>query len=719
MQRCVLVISAILLLAAPLAFSANTNPAFPTTDPKIAPNPSDIAPTPPRPKRPTIGSDKTVRIVYRSPEWNLSPEKIDSGSLILRNGENGKFVQLELTETAPDSGEFAGNYALNLGGRAIVPEVYVLDQMQVREGKGIANMDSMIRAGQIQRKPIVIYNLPINGRTMEVCSRPEEALARKEIIDRELLAARMAAQPRPIIPQSTLDTAAAQQKLNERKKQEFETQAREKERQSESEKARREHEELLRQQTALATAEKAKRKAQAVEYAEAGLDYFRSNVAREAEKNFRKAYELDPENTTYFYQYGVTLYKNEKYNQALVYLQLAGGPAVPKVEKEYYIGLCHFKLKEYGLAAQSFDMVRSSGDQQLAVSGEFYRSIIYFENQDFEPAEKGFQLVEDKSDNPKMDQAAEDYIEQINKIKWYLANKAKKFFIAVSAGSEYDSNLLLQSDLSPSQTTSNKGSARALGSGGFEYRPLFTDQHEFSVKLAVDTQYTFESDLASADALSYLAGPVYKYKGTLFGKGYKLEVNSNYEIIYNDPATSGTKKVILTSIPVSVANTFIMSETWFLNFGIIYSLDSSKLDATTPADNASATKWIFDLNNILFENKKRVAGWLTDLKYTMNNANGDNFTYTKIEPYVGYMMPIFWDMSFVPKITYYTLNYPKRVPVRTDTDYKLETTFNKPILDWLSASMEASYTINNSTTPESYQYKKFDIIILLNASYSF
>ena len=78
-----------------------------------------------------------------------------------------------------------------------------------------------------------------------------------------------------------------------------------------------------------------------------GADLFGKDQFEDALKKYDEAIEADPQNRIALYQYAVTLYRMLDYNRSIVYLQLAEGEGVNEAERQYYLALNFYAIKDY------------------------------------------------------------------------------------------------------------------------------------------------------------------------------------------------------------------------------------------------------------------------------------------------------------------------------------------------------------------------------------
>ncbi|MBK8203764.1 MAG: hypothetical protein IPK68_16105 [Bdellovibrionales bacterium] len=202
------------------------------------------------------------------------------------------------------------------------------------------------------------------------------------------------------------------------------------------------------------------------------------------------------------------------------------------LEKDYYMGLIHFRLKELDSALKKFALVQQANHPELSVSAGFYRGVILFNQEKYEEAKPPFEWVIDNSNDSSLDNRSEEYLEKIAQLVVYKKNQAKRLLFNATIGAMYDSNVLLAPDNVNSQGSSTEeADYRLITNGGVEYRILNGKTHEFSSKLASSYMRSSKSELSIADPFQNTITLPYVYKGTVKGKGYRLTVTPGYEAL--------------------------------------------------------------------------------------------------------------------------------------------------------------------------------------------
>lgn len=672
-------------------------------------------------KRIDLEAGNTIRLNYGYPTWNQSPTKIDSASLLMREGASGRMVQIYLEETAPDSSVFSGLYSINWENlEHLQVEFYIPPQNLLENAEGLKKIANMISSHELKRRPFLLRRMPGGLQAIEIYDTREQARAAMRAFRAEQQLQVMqnpSIQTKKYPSDSELEVANLATDLKEREAAAKNLSERVRLQQVESSRL----EDPIAKFNALSAKEKAVRRKDAETIAKEALELYRNGQYPEAQAKFEKAIELDPVNRAYYFQYGVTLYKTENFNRSLVYLNLAEGPTVNQAEKDYYTALNHLQLKEYGNALQSFEKVVAANDPDLSPSAQLYKGIIFFDQKKWEEAKVPFQAVLDTSRDPKMDERAEAYLEQILRLQQFEAERARKWQLSATVGEMFDSNVLLTSDsLRDQGTASNTEGYRSLLMTSARYRPMYEETKEFAAQLDLLTMYTVDKtfksdqDLRNADPTVATLTLPWTHKGLLFGRGYKFDVVPGYEGTWMSIENNETK-LILSSYLLSLNNLLVMNDSWFANYNLEIRKDDALLDASTGDADSSAIKVKFIFSNILFVSDDKSKIMTAEADYTLNQAQGRNSVFNRIDASVGYLQPFYWGTTANAKLAYYNLSYPERTPsARTDHNYTLSLGASKPINDLYSAGLLGSYNINNSDD-SSNQYKKFSVMLTFSA----
>ena len=671
-----------------------------------------------------IAAAKNLRLTYGYPPWNKDPQKIDTATIILREGQTGRIVQINLEETAPDSSVFSGLYSLSWKNvEALAPEFYIPPQELLSDKVGMNKITTMIKNGELRRKAFILRKFKNNLQVVELYDTKDQAkLAMKAFrAEEELTDLRN----RPLIADSAMDAGVLAEQVEEHKRAALSLIERARMQQIEAQKAA----EAVRKFELLSTIEKRKRQALGADMAKEALAAYQSGNIPEAINKFEKAIELDPENKSFYFQYGISLYKAELFNRSLVMFDLADESSsdfkgrVDAIEIQYYVGLDTYRLKLFKDAASAFEKVVAAKHQQLSASAQFYIGVCYFEQQDYKNAQERFQAVLDSASDPKLDARAEQYIEQILRIQQFEKERSHKWNLTGTIGFMSDSNVIFASDTTIQNTPTNSAGERLLTVGSLRYRPLYEAKREFAAQLDVTNMYTTDSSfqysqtLRNTDPFLVDLTLPYTIKGVFQGKGFKLDIVPGYETLYMS-VENNTEKSILTSYLLNGLSTLVMSEDWFANYNLELRQDNASLTQSTGDDDQSAIKVKFTNSNLFFLNKEKNKILSAEAAYTHNNAVGKNSIYDRLDLGLGYVGSTFWSMMYNTKLSYYLLNYSANANARLDKDYTLSAGLNKKINENISSSVSANYNINSSNV-DSYQYKKWMVLLTMTYDKAF
>lgn len=688
-----------------------------TTDATPADKDSDKLAEKAKGRKSPLDPHKALKLNYSLDGWVKDPTRIESGAVILRDGKSGKTARLEVTETAPGSGKFSGKYRINFGNAdELAPEIYVpKDNTEINSKTKPESLEKEIAAQRVVRKPFVIHKDELGEQVIDVYNTREETTQALKDLEEQIAAKNTKLPQKLQAASSILEADKLAQIEAERRKQADAAAKAAGERAGLESQEKQKDEEMKRKEAALNAAEREKRKKQAQQYVEAALKFYGVGNFKDAETNFRMAHELDPENTSIYYRYGITLFRNDKFNDALVTFKLAEGKDVDPVEKQFYMGLAYSRINDDGNALRTFKEIKATKHPVYGPSAAFYEGMLFFKQLRYEQAKVSFQEVLDSSKDPKMDEKADEMIEQIDRLLQFAANKAKTILLGATIGTQYDSNILLDPAQPDAGQATNGGGQREILGGSVEWRPIYTTSTEWSLQTKADLIYSNNAVFIPADPLVLSAHSPFKYRGILWKKGYQMTLTPGYEALYLDTTSSGTKQDFMNSVTLDWSNSFVMSEDWISSYNFKYRSDNN-LIVSSPLTDATAQKYSLGLNNIFFQNKKKTEAYTSDLGATQYTAVGSDETFTRFDLGAGYLHPFYWDTQAVLGLAFFSANYSTNSQGRKDTDYALNAALSKPIVDWLSAALAGNYTINNSNV-NAYAYKKYTLTLVFTANY--
>ena len=658
-----------------------------------------------------VNVNEPITINYGSSPWNTDSGSIDTAFVFVKDTNSGKIVKILLDETEPDSSKFSGKFYLSLEkGKEVNPQLFIPPQKLKEEDKDFT-FQKLLRQGKIKRKPVVFRNLE-GEKSLHVFDTKKQAINALQVFKEQLkLAQESKSLTKPIPDKSTLEAQRLAEKQLMLAKLAQEAANRESERQRKEQLEKQRIEELKRQQLAMKEAEIKARQQEAQKYADQALLSYRDGDYKNARLNFKKATELDPNNTSYYFKYAVSLYRLEQFNEALVIFKVTESVGAELIEKQYYMALVHYRLKELQPALANFQNVQDSKHPILGPSAAFYRGVILFGEEKFKPSKEAFEFVLDTSKDPKLDQKAEEFIEKIARIEMFKANQEKPNVVSGTVGISYDSNVLNSPDSSDQGTSTNVASPRFLGMGSYERRLIYERTHEWSAKVSSLYMYSTDSGASSADPFLNTVTSPYTLKGKLWGKGHKLTITPGFEALFMDAESNGTRSNILNSITLNISSTLIMSDQLFSTYILDFRNDDSNLTITDNADNSDANKITLKTSQTYFVDSSKKRAWIGNLAYILNNASGDNKTYNRIDAGFTYMAPIKkWDATWTAGLAYYLLNYSKSSDSRKDNNLTASGSLSKPFVKWFTGGLSGNYSTNSSSTA-TYTYKKYTVML--------
>jgi tetratricopeptide (TPR) repeat protein len=702
-------IGALILLAAP-AYAQDSA----ASEASGANTPSDRA------QRVSLSARDAVRVNYGRKEWNRDPLKIESATLFMREGDTGRVVQIELEEIAPDASVFSGIYSISFRDlEGIRVEFYAPKWVDMNSEAARLKFVQKVSQGGVRRNPFVMRRDRTGLQNIEVFDTADQARSafRAYQSEQQLL---IALQNRLEKKDQVLDTAelamekaeleAASKNLAERVRLgQLETQR---------------LAELTRAFLALTPPERAQRKQRSQELQTQALAEYRAERYPNAVELFGQAIELEPTDRSNFFQYGVARYKIEQFNRAVVYLELAEGPSVNPIERDFYKGLCFYRLRDSISAISAFQDVEKTNDPTLSPSASFYRGMIFFERKRWSEAKDAFQAVLDKSSDPKLDERAEGFIEQILRLQQFEAERARRWILTGTIGEQFDDNVILSSDSARDQGSATDAIGyRTLLVGSARYRPIYEADREFAAQLDVLTMYTVDKSFQRAQALTNSDPTIigltlpWTRKGLLRGKGHKMDIIPGYETTIMSIENNQSKS-ILNSYILNFQNLLVINETWFTNINLDLRQDNSTLTSSTGDNDATALKAKLSWANINFpfEDKKKLL--MTDVGYTINNAKGKNVFFNRLDLGIGHVRPFYWNSNLNLKLAYYQLAYSQNSNARVDNDIALTLGFSKKVSEQLTGGWTTTYTINNSNVSAN-QYKKITSMLTLTMQSAF
>ncbi len=468
---------------------------------------------------------------------------------------------------------------------------------------------------------------------------------------------------------------------------------------------------LLVQHEKMTMAQKKLKREQAAEIVKKADALYAVRKYKEAEGQYVQAIELDPESESYYYRYGVSLYKIGNYNKSLAILSLVEVDSDVALEKNYYVALNHLKLKDYDKALKELIELRDEKSPELSPMASFFAGNIEFQQQKFPAARKSMEFVLDNSKNPQLDRSADEMLEQIDRMETYYESKKERYRLVLFGGPSYDSNVL---NIAENNISTDVKSLR-LYYGASALAILHrTPTSDLGAQLSFSDYYSMNSSLKSdpnlqiADAMEFGISLPYHQEIKVSKRQMNLELTPSYKNIYLAPA-GGTREIAVRSTDlISTLSTAIKQDLYLsgrLNFG----LDESVLASSIGDDDLSGTRYgvTFIPTKLLdLKGEKTLSG---EIGYLFNNAKGINNRYQRVGIAGVYGFPTFYKGTGSLRADFSLQDYKDATTPRKDTNMIFTGAYNKDLSKKWNMLLSLQLTSANSEV-DVYRYNKYLIM---------
>lgn len=464
---------------------------------------------------------------------------------------------------------------------------------------------------------------------------------------------------------------------------------------------------LLKEQNALAEKEKIKRNSKAEEIAKEALMHYQNQNYETAAKLFAEATSLDPSNDSYYFQYGVSLYKLSDYRKSLAILNLADADPTHKTELTYFKALNHMKLQEYDSAVEDFKSVVDENDSSLSPTAGFFAGNIAFQKEDLTNARTLLEYSLDHGTDKELDKKAEFILEEIDRIEAFREKQKELFRYSLSSGLSYDQNVL---NISTANLATNADAFRFSYGAEFLYRVVYDYRNEFSLDFNLSDIYSVSSSLKadstiqSADPLVLSAAAPYHRQFNFANKTMTWGLTPTYQTITMS-ISGASRSQILASLILKNELTFMQTSTLMSNYRIEYTSDKSSLTITSSADDQSGTRIGLGTTQTKLLDQRGTNSYAGSFDYSVNNTNGANYQYTKYVLGAIYSDKFLKDYDGSIKFEYTNQSYANASTVRNDNLYALTGSASKDLIKDLLVSYGLQYNFNSSNV-STYGYNK-------------
>ncbi len=672
-----------------------------------------------------------LRYGYRA--WNLDPAAIDSASILMRDKNTGRLVQIMLQETAPDSSIFSGIFSIRWDDAAqLATEFYIPPQNLLDEKEGFRELQRIVLAGELKPKPFILRLSEVGDHVIEIFDTAEQAAQARALFEEEMRLRDFATNVMRRSGEGLEGVHAdehflkralsveEQRKLSQLRAEVLRQEQLERQARIERLSAYR----MLPAATRRSQAEKAK--ALGAE----GLAFFHQNNIEEAALKFEQSRKLDPSLSDYDFQYGASLYRLERYVASLAILRMVHHDKVPADELWYYLGLNYYQMNDLIAARESFEKVSGLKSSKLAPSATFYVALVNLRLLNLDAARAGFQAVTETTQEASLKERSREYLVYTDRLETYHKTRNKKWSLAGALGGIYDSNVLLTSDsLRDLGLATDSEALRSLVQVEAGYRPHYTEKTEWAARLGFLNLYSMEPGLASsadlqkADPTIFTVTAPYTIKGKWGQRPSRWEITPGYETILMNLDGTGTK-TILNSATLDLSASVVMREDWISSYHLKLRHDDSHVATADPATNADAFKVELKYSNIYYTQRTRGSFLLPEVGYIYNAAEGEEQTYYRINLSLAYIFPWIWGAHWNLQGSYFLATYPDGVPdpveettsSRSEQNAALGLGFTKPLGKSWTWSVHTSYT-RNTASESSYSYSKWNALTSFGFSY--
>ncbi len=467
-------------------------------------------------------------------------------------------------------------------------------------------------------------------------------------------------------------------------------------------------------------------------YYDLGVFAHESGDYEEAEKNLKKAIELNPDDPLYNHYLGKTYLKMERYDEAMIHLShvWSVNPAITGLKYDLAFG--HYKMENYSSAADLFEQIvkedpanvlanyhgglslfkekqyekaldyflhASEMSPTIKINGTYYAGLCYLKLGNYDRAVERLEYVKDNTSSESLKEHALQWLEAIEKEKEAL----KPYLLYAKIGYGYDDNI--------------------------NFGPLDEDivsnEEDFLTTAYLTGQYHF----VNRKNIKFSAG--YNHYQTLYNQlnEYDLgESTPHFNVKYRFfPFTIGLRYLYsyywLDSERYLRRHRFIPEIVWKVNENFLTRLKYSYYDNEhfqddrRDADNHEVLL-LLDYRKRFFEKEVNLVG---EIGWEENKASHPDIDYGRVKARASLYFMGPWQFSFRLAVRYEDKTYDNTDSFfnvkREDDRYEGSVLISHRFYyDFLSIQSEYKYIRNNSNISD-FEYKKNAIGLFLTFKY--
>jgi hypothetical protein len=659
------------------------------------------------------------KIRYGSNDWNASSSQIDTAYMFVREKNSQKIAKILMEETEPDSGVFTGQYSINWENTdPNLIEVYIPPKNTRNKESDLKKFNQEVLNNMHSPQPLIVKDSK-GVRLLDVYDSQEHLDRAKSAYEEQKKAeaeAEKLKMAQAELLQLKLQESADALRRAELAKLAAEAAEREAERIRLESLEKEKRLQKIEAQKALARAEKEKRQKEAKALSDKGKGHYERGEYSQAADAFKDATDKDPENNTFYFMYGVSLYRLERFDDALVILRMLSEKDEHTLEKDYYIALIHYRKKEFKAAIKAFQDVRLAENKRISPSAAYYQGLCYFALENLMEAKSAFEWVVDTADSPKLAAIAEEYIERVARAIKYKKMQERKWRVLARAGLNYDTNILFTPDNDPTAGTNafDNGGARLNLQADIEHRFYIRENSNWAARLNTNYIYSADDTFSIVDPWVNAIALPYNLTTTLGKKNVQWQITPGYENILMDFNADGTRESIQNTMFVSNDLNIINNPMWISGYTLEVRAEDSLLASSTGDNDFDSTRISLRTTQtrLLDESKKRAVIGLLGL--VLNQAKGSQRSYQRFELGALYSSPFkkLKNASWNAGLNLYQQSFTESSPLREDFNVALNYTFTRAIDETWSFATNAVY-MSNVSTLETTQFTKYQVTAFL------
>lgn len=406
----------------------------------------------------------------------------------------------------------------------------------------------------------------------------------------------------------------------------------------------------------------------------------------------------------YHFELGVLYYRAKKFDKAKPHLTQAAKLKFNTGTAHFFLGTGALQMKEYGEAIRQFKTAIPDVPDEMKVASHFSMAMAHAQRGYGPGATNEFIITRNEAakleNNPSAKAtglAAERALEPYNRSSW---------FGSLTLNGQYDGNVSSISNSVAPEQASGKVSMKSnlTFSGGYSSSPTRTWQYMATYRFTGNydfNQQAIDYQFATNTFTFFLTHEPL----AMLNWGTKLEGSYGFQD-REDPATSA-----YSFRPYNYSATFApfvkheLVERAPLTFEVGFQPQGFAMDGTGTEVRAGTTirpKLSFQLGTD--SNYLTPSGSVT---YELNNALGTNQLSRTFLLNVSNSMQFRNNHLVSLSLSYSISSYPLREPEpRTDTNFNVSVSWSHSVNARFSLTADATYTVNNSTLPDTYSYTK-------------